>query len=293
MFESVQYLERISTRTAVAYSVAMLVAIAVGDYVIGRELGLSSLYLIPVMLITWKYSAAAGAATSMLAYGLWGGITLLETGKTYLGYVLWEGAFKLATALLFIFALSRLRDSLARVSLLARKDSLTDLANRSSFYELVNHEMLRCQRYGGAISIVFIDLDNFKVLNDKFGHDAGDEALRVVAQTMRDQLRCTDLPARFGGDEFAVMLAGMDAHGASQATQILQSRLLSAMRERGWPVTFSIGLAIFNKVPESVDQMIRHADTLMYKIKHRGKDGISEQVFAPDGNEVGSADGAG
>lgn len=280
MFEPTQYLERISTRTAVAYSAAMLVAIAVGDYVIGRELGLSSLYLIPVMLITWKYSATAGVAMAMLAYGLWGGITLHETGKSYLAFVLWEGAFKLATALLFIFALSRLRDSLARVSLLARKDSLTDLANRGSFYEFVNHEMLRCQRYGGVISIVFIDLDNFKAVNDRFGHDAGDEALRVVAQTMRAQLRSTDLPSRFGGDEFAVMLAGMDAHGASQATQILQSRLLGAMRERGWPITFSIGLATFNKVPASVDEMIKQADRLMYKIKHEGKGGLRGQVFA-------------
>ncbi len=280
MIESAMYLERMSARAAVAYSIAMLVMIAMGDYAIGRELSLSLLYLIPVMLITWKCSATAGVATSMLAYGLWAVITLLQTGRTYLPYVLWEGALKLVTALLLIFALSRLKDSLTRVNLLARKDSLTDLANRVSFYELANHEMSRCKRYGGAISIAFIDLDNFKALNDRFGHDTGDEALRVVAQTLRAQLRSTDVPARLGGDEFAVMLAGMDARGASQAMQILQSRLLSAMQERGWRITFSIGLATFNKIPESVDQMIKHADMLMYKIKREGKGGVSEQVFA-------------
>ncbi len=280
MIESAMYLERMSARAAVAYSIAMLVMIAMGDYAIGREISLSLLYLIPVMLITWKCSATAGVATSMLAYGLWAVITLLQTGRAYLPYVLWEGALKLATALLLIFALSRLKDSLARVNLLARKDSLTDLANRVSFYELANHEMSRCKRYGGAISIAFIDLDNFKVLNDRFGHDTGDEALRVVAQTLRAQLRSTDVPARLGGDEFAVMLAGMDARGASQAAQILQSRLLSAMQERGWRITFSIGLATFNKIPESADQMIKHADTLMYRIKREGKGGVSEQVFA-------------
>lgn len=280
MFESAQYLERVSARAAVAYSTAMLVMFAIGDYVIGRELSLSPLYLIPIMLITWKCSATAGAATSMLAYGLWGGITLLETGKTYLAYVLWEGALKLATALLMIFALSQLRCSLERVNLLARKDSLTGLANRASFYELADHEILRCKRYGGVISIAFIDLDNFKTLNDRFGHDKGDEALRVVAHTMRAQLRSSDVPARLGGDEFAIMMAGMDARGASHAMQILQSRLLSAMQERGWRITFSIGLATFNKIPESVDQMVKHADTLMYGIKREGKGGLSEQVFS-------------
>lgn len=281
MIESaMMYLDRMSARAAVAYSIAMLVMTAIGDYAIGRELGLSSLYLIPVMLTTWKCSATAGAATSMLAYGLWAVITLTQTGRIYLSFVLWEGAFKLATALLFIFALSQLRCSLERVNLLARTDSLTDLANRASFYEIANHELLRCKRYGGAMSIAFIDLDKFKNLNDRFGHDTGDEALRVVAQTMRAQLRSTDEPARLGGDEFAIMLAGMDAHGASQAVHMLQSRLLSAMRERGWPITFSIGLATFNQVPESVDHMIKHADTLMYGIKREGKGGIGEQVFA-------------
>jgi diguanylate cyclase (GGDEF)-like protein len=279
MIDAATYFERISARAAVVYSITMLVAVAVLDYEIGRELTLSPLYLIPVMLITWKCSATAGIAMSMAAYGLLGGVTLLESGMTSLGYVLWEGSLRLGTALLFIIALSRLKDSLAREQQLARNDSLTELANRVSFYELVNLEMLRCRRYGGVISIAFIDLDNFKALNDQSGHGVGDEALRVVAQIMRTQLRANDLAARLGGDEFAIMFAGLAARGAGQAMQILQSRLLSAMRERGWPITFSIGLATFTKVPDSVDEMIRRADMLMYEIKRERRGGINERVF--------------
>ena len=280
MLDPAGLLERISVRTAVAFSIAVLVLLVAGDSAIGRELGLAPLYLIPVMLITWKTSATMGVAVSMFAFGLWAAAILHEDGTAIAAYVLWEAAIRLATTVLFVVLLSSLKLSLARASLLARKDSLTDLANRGSFYELLNQETLRCKRYGGAISIVFIDLDKFKDLNDRSGHDVGDEALRVVAQTLRDQLRSTDLPARLGGDEFAVMLPEMDARGASQATQILQSRLLSAMEKRGWSVTFSIGLATFITPLDSVDEMIKRADMLMYKMKREGKGGISEQVFA-------------
>jgi diguanylate cyclase (GGDEF)-like protein len=280
MFDASKTLERVSVRAVVSFSVVMLVLLVAGDYAIGTELSLAPLYLIPVMLITWKTSATTGVAVSMLASGLWVAVILQAEGTTTAAYVPWEAAIRLATTVLFVALLSSLKGSLARVSLLARKDSLTDLANRGSFYELVNQEMLRCKRYGGAISIVFIDLDKFKVLNDRSGHDVGDEALRVVAQTLRAQLRSTDVPARLGGDEFAVLLPEMDARGASQATQILQSRLLSAMEKRGWPITFSIGLATFTTALDSVDEMIKRADQLMYKIKREGKGGISEQVFA-------------
>lgn len=280
MLDPAGLLERISVRAAVAFGVALLVLLIAGDYAIGGELSLAPLYLIPVMLITWKTSATMGVAVSMFASGLWAAAILHGNGSATAAYVLWEAAIRLATTTLFVLLLSSLKASLARVNLLARKDSLTDLANRGSFYELVNQEMLRCKRYGGAISIAFIDLDKFKALNDRSGHDVGDEALRVVAQTLRAQLRSTDLPARLGGDEFAVMLPGLDARGASQATQILQSRLLSAMEHRGWPITFSIGLATFTAALDSADEMIKRADMLMYKMKREGKGGISEQVFA-------------
>ncbi len=280
MFDVNKFLEEISVRAAVTSGITVVAIIATGDYFFGEELSLAPLYLIPIMLITWKTSATVGIAVSMLTYGLWATVTLVEAGAEVVAFVMWETAIRLATTVLFVVLLSGLKATLARVSLLARKDVLTDLANRGSFYELVNQETLRCKRYGGAISIIFLDLDKFKQLNDRSGHDVGDEALRVVAQTLRAQLRSTDLPARLGGDEFAVMLPGLDARGASQATQILQSRLLSAMEHRGWPITFSIGLATFTAAPDSVDDMVKRADTLMYKMKREGKGGISEQVFA-------------
>jgi len=280
MIDASKYIERFSVRATLAVSSALVGLILTGDYYIGQDLSLAPLYLIPILLITWKTTATMGVAVSMLASGLWA-VTAVNAGNSPTpAFVLWEAAIRLATTVLFVVVLTNLKDSLARESQNARKDSLTKLANRGAFYELVDQETLRCKRYGGAISIAFIDLDRFKDLNDRSGHDVGDEALRVVAQTLRAQLRSTDLPARLGGDEFAVMLPGLDPRGASQATQILQSRLLSAMEHRGWSITFSIGLATYTTALDSVDEMIKRADQLMYKMKREGKGGISEQVFA-------------
>ncbi|MEO7728605.1 MAG: GGDEF domain-containing protein [Burkholderiales bacterium] len=233
------------------------------------------------MLVTWKFSGTAGIAMACVAYTLLLGINLrLDQAQAGFAYVIWEGLIRLATAILIAFVLSRLRDSLTREHLQARTDALTGLANRSAFYAAANQELSRCRRYGGVLSIVFIDLDNFKELNDRYGHHTGDEALQLVAATLREQLRNTDVPGRIGGDEFAIMLTQAGAGAASQATRALQARLLAAMQDRQWSVTFSSGLATFEKMPESVDDMMKRADALMYEAKQGSKGSVRERVFS-------------
>jgi len=141
----------------------------------------------------------------------------------------------------------------------------------------------------GAISIAFIDLDKFKALNDRAGHYVGDEALCVVAQTLRAQLRSTDVPG--------AVLGGMSLRfhvyrGWMRGRQVRRRKyfspgLLSAMEHRGWPITFSIGLATFATAPDSADEMIKLADMLMYQMKREGKGGISEHVFGVDADSGG------
>jgi diguanylate cyclase (GGDEF)-like protein len=212
---------------------------------------------------------------------VWTGINLLGGGADIsASYVLSEGSIKLATGLLFVFLLSKLKQSLAREARLARHDFLTKLANRTAFYETVGTEMSRCRRSGRAISIAYIDLDNFKQLNDQRGHRAGDNALKAIAEIMRSTLRSTDVPARIGGDEFAVMLTEADADVAARTVGMLRSRLLERMERRGWPITFSIGLATFTTIPDSVDEMIKRADGLMYIVKKDGKGDIKREVFS-------------
>ena len=110
------------------------------------------------------------------------------------------------------------------------------------------------------------------------GHLAGDELLAEVAATLRNNLRATDLPARLGGDEFAILLPETGHDEAGTVIARLREKLLARMKERGWPVTFSIGVAVFSDPPEQVDELVRAADGLMYEVKRNGKDAILAQA---------------
>lgn len=273
--------ESIGAATGLLIGIALLAAIGACDYLAGPRLSLSSLYLIPVLVVTWKTSVKTGVAMSCFAYALWTSVNLQWGAANFsASYVYSEGIIKLATALLFVAILSKLKYSLAREARLARRDFLTKLPNRAAFYETVGGELSRCKRFGRALSIAYIDLDDFKQVNDRFGHRAGDNALKLVAEIMRSTLRSTDVPARLGGDEFAVMLTEADANAAAKAARTLHAQLLESMQQRNWPITFSIGLATFDAIPDSVDEMIRRADALMYTVKKEGKGDVRTQVFS-------------
>jgi diguanylate cyclase (GGDEF)-like protein len=156
---------------------------------------------------------------------------------------------------------------------LAFHDQLTGLANRSLFYDRVGETMLSHRRDDESFAVFFIDLDGFKQVNDELGHSAGDIVLRVVADRLRDCLRDSDTVARFGGDEFAVILervAGPDD------VHITAERIVAAVRQpidvgrREASVTASVGVAV-NRAGDTADDILREADLAMYTAKTTGK----------------------
>ena len=128
------------------------------------------------------------------------------------------------------------------------------------------------------MTLLYIDLDNFKQVNDAFGHETGDELLIEVAATIRTNVRSTDTVARLGGDEFALLLPETDQEAALVVTNKLREALLVSMQRREWPVTFSIGLVSFATPPESVEEMLKQADAVMYSVKLKGKNSIAAQA---------------
>jgi diguanylate cyclase (GGDEF)-like protein/PAS domain S-box-containing protein len=156
---------------------------------------------------------------------------------------------------------------------LARCDALTGLANRRAFYERAEQERKRAARYRRPISLAYVDLDNFKQVNDTHGHEAGDQLLINVAKVL-GTLRSDDMAARLGGDEFAVLLPEAGDAAAAFVIHKLQRMLTAAMHEKNLPVTFSIGLVTFDPVPENTEQMVQKADDLMYEVKKHGKNAI-------------------
>ena len=117
--------------------------------------------------------------------------------------------------------------------------------------------------------------------------DEIDELLKTVANVMKESARLSDIVSRLGGDEFVLLLPEVDAHQAYAVVERLRERLLDEMQKHAWPVTFSIGVVTFEMAPDSVLEMLRHADETMYQSKHNGKNRISQAIFPqvqPDGH---------
>jgi diguanylate cyclase (GGDEF)-like protein len=193
--------------------------------------------------------------------------------------LIFNTTMRLAIFLYGAWLIGEMRRVLLRESRMAREDALTQLPNRREFHERGLQALAQAQRQGASFTAAFIDLDRFKEVNDTLGHDIGDALLTVVARIIREQVRISDIPGRLGGDEFVLLLPNMDAQAASGYVEKLRNRLLDAMREKGWLVTFSIGVASYKVAPQDFDLLIKQADTLMYEVKHSGRDRVLQQEF--------------
>jgi diguanylate cyclase (GGDEF)-like protein len=151
----------------------------------------------------------------------------------------------------------------------ARHDALTDLLNHAAFHRELEFELERAGRYGHRVTLVFFDFDNFKQINDTYGHQDGDYALRRVAQLLQSELRRSDLAGRMGGDEFAAFLVESDDATGKNFLERLHSRVeeLIASGELPVPVSLSAGLAQFPNEGEDVDALFRLADERLYEVK--------------------------
>ena len=259
---------------------AVLLAIAAVDVATGFKLRLAVLYLIPVLIFTWFIGRLFGVMFSILACTSWTYVDMMAGRYHEVPKLLvWDWGALLLGFILLVVGLSALRRALVNAYFQSRKDVLTGLVNKGGFYQVVSAELEMCRRYKRTLSIAYIDCDNFKMVNDRFGHHVGDNLLRVISKTMVRKLRTSDLPGRLGGDEFAIMLPETSAEACRMVIEMLQQRLLHEMKEHGWPVTFSIGIATFIRMPSSIEETIHQADKLMYAVKQSSKGAIKQEVF--------------
>ena len=179
----------------------------------------------------------------MLLRFVWLGADV-ATGHSY-AYPLipiWNTFIRLAFFVIITLLLSALRRSTEREREFARVDNLTGAVNPRFFYDVAQMEIDRFQRYKHPFTLAYIDLDNFKTVNDQFGHSAGDQVLRKVVSSAKKYLRKIDVIARLGGDEFALLLPETNEESARVALSKVQNGLLEEMRQGKWPITFSIGV---------------------------------------------------
>jgi len=167
-----------------------------------------------------------------------------------------------------------------RQAKLARTDGLTGLPNRRRFDEDVEREVLRALRFGRPVSLLMVDLDDFKLYNDAYGHPAGDEVLRALAQVLRQHLRSVDIPARYGGEEFAVILPETDLEQALEVAERLREHvaLMHVPFNLKQPITVSIGVATLPRHAMKPETLVEAADQALYAAKQAGKNQVRPYV---------------
>lgn len=268
--------ERYSRLLLIAVSVIWIPLAGYAHFVTGPQYEFHLVFLLPVVSVCWFAGLKAGALTTLLSAGVWMIADWQHTPD--LSVLLINEAVRLSVFVLVVVLVDRLRSALDRESALARLDPLTRLSNRRDFEERGDVEIARARRYGHPLTLISLDLDNFKAVNDRDGHAAGDRLLRAVAESLSANIRATDVVARTGGDEFVILLPETDSEAAGEIAAKLQERLRQAMRAGGWPVTASFGVLTSARAPESIDALVRGADRLLYDAKGKGKDAICRQV---------------
>jgi len=259
---------------------ALICGVGVLDYLTGYELSLSLFYLIPIAMLTWATDGKTGIIMAFISAGVWL-IADVSSGARYSSPIIyfWQAIIRVCYFLLMVF-LIKIGKALEFEKAAARTDYLTGAANSRFFSEMIQMEIERSIRYHRPFTVVFLDVDDFKSINDNFGHSAGDMVLATAARTMRRHLRKTDIIARVGGDEFSILLSETDANTAQASMSRMQRGLLGEMQANRWAVTFSIGVVTFISPPESADEAINMADKIMYSVKNSGKNNIRYILYS-------------
>jgi diguanylate cyclase (GGDEF)-like protein len=254
---------------------ALVVGVGVLDQATGLYLSFALFYLLPVGLATWFCGRAAGFTISLMGsiMGLIGDVSSRDGRETFLAY--WNAGMRFGIFIVVVVVLEKLRRSLASEQRLARTDPLTGAANARWFDEVAERAIAGMKRYGHPLTLAYVDVDNFKVVNDTLGHSVGDIVLRTVAEGMNASVRPTDLVARIGGDEFAVLMPHTDVEAAAAAFTRIRALLLDEILRHGWGVTLSVGIAAADARTRGVDELLAAADALMYEAKRAGKDRIA------------------
>lgn len=265
--------------------IAAIGLLGIVDYLTGNEITFSLFYLAPVVLATWAVNQKAGYAASILsALTLQvAEITAAQTSSRPIVYV-WNTLFRTVFYMIVTYLMAELHKARREEQLAARTDFVSGAANARYFNELLQMEINRIRRYPHPITMVYLDIDNFKMVNDLFGHPIGDEVLRSIASELKSQLRKTDIIARLGGDEFALLLPSTREPEAQVVVSKVQVHLIQVMRAKNWPVTFSMGAVTCVAPPNSAEQLISMADELMYKVKNSTKNGIYCGIW--DGKKI-------
>lgn len=279
--DKMEYFSKQLKSFLLALGFILVVGVGWVDYITGPEYSLLLLYLIPVLTTAWfvgKWASVAISVESAIVLLVVDVVWQRRSSESVALY--WNDLSNLVFFLFVTYTIATLKNAFEREKLMAGTDALTGVANRRHFYDLADVEINRLLRYGHPFTVCYIDIDDFKQINDTFGHGEGDNLLRLIADSIKNTMRRTDVVGRLGGDEFALL---MPETGADVALNVVNKvlALQDIAQKRRLAVTLSIGMVVYLYPPENVDEMIKKADALMYSVKMSGKNNIRYEVVGP------------
>ena len=282
------WLTNLSSITLMSVAAGVILLVGIIRCISGTEYALSVFFMFPIVFIAWYAGTIPGVFMAFFSTVVWLFADLYlrdEFSTPEVPFI--NETFRLIVFLFVVLLMGTLKNALDTQKKIARTDILTGMANRLAFFETADMEIRKARRFDDPVSIVYIDIDNFKRVNDTQGHAEGDRLLKKAAETIMHNIREIDLAARIGGDEIGLLLVKTDITGAVTLAEKLKDRLDAQMQQQNWPVTFSMGVATFPRIQASVGDMMNVADRLMYFAKKQGKNRIVQEIFVgrPEGED--------
>lgn len=274
-------LEKIHKNVFIGLGVFLLVLIGYIDYCVPPEIYLSFFYLLPIYSLTWFVGRKAGIVAALVSAIASSATHLIneDANPFFLMIFFCNSCLNLSLFIILstlIFEFHHFREEEKKQ---ARIDKVTGLANKRLFFELAHLEIKKSNRYRHPLTVIYMDVDDFKKINDLLGRTIGDQLLKTVAETIKSNIRETDIIGRIGDDDFSILLPGSGYEPAQIVISRVQSELLKVMHKNDWQITFSIGAVTFISPPKSVEEMLQPADRLMYLVKNEGKNHLKHKTL--------------
>lgn len=274
-----QFIDKVQKPLFLIISFIYILCIALFDFLTTLEYSFSLFYLIPIMFLAWYRNTLKAILATIFSITVWFLSEYLSKNIEFSNLAfLWNLFTRLAFYLLVIFLIHRIRIMHNKVKLISNYDFLTGFHNLRHFLVKLDLEIKRSERNGRPFSIAYLDMDNFKMVNDNYGHKSGNELLKYVTNKIIHHIRDIDTPGRIGGDEFAIIFPETDEKNA----EIAINNIIKVINDGSFDLkgtSFSIGIISFHSTSISAEEMVSLCDNLMYSAKKTGKNKIVTSTY--------------
>lgn len=261
-----------------AAAIAFIAFIAVIDYMTNNQTAITLFYAVTIVAVVWLSWGYVAILAALLCGTL--GCAIAHISSSPCSVTSSTRAWTQSSFyLIFTFALLALKYMQVQLKGISTMDPLTDLANSRYFLDVGAKELARAHRYKRAFSIIYIDIDDFRVINDSLGHQVGDGLLREIAKMAKLIIRKSDTVARLGGDEFALLLPETGEVAAKAAVARIIKRLSEIKAPDSRQITFSVGVITNTGQPGDFEDIVNIAKNLMHEVKHGGKNSVKYRLL--------------